>query len=96
MRLVVIYKDNPAMMEHRKKNEAAHFDYLDANSSEIIIGGGLRNKPDADFVGSLWVLEVDSFERAEELVKNDPYFVPHLRDYQILVWGKAGSKDVTL
>lgn len=96
MRLVVIYKDKPAMMAHRAKNEDAHFDYLEQNSDEILVGGGLRNEPGADFVGSLWILEVASFERAEELVKNDPYYVPDLRNYEILVWGKAGTREVVL
>lgn len=96
MRLVVIYKDKPEMMDHRRQYESAHFEYLDANCNEILIGGGLRNRPGSNFVGSLWVLEVDSFERADELVRNDPYFAPELRQYEILVWGKAGTKDVVL
>ena len=96
MRLVVIIRDKPEMMQHREKYESLHFAYLDKYHTEITIGGGLRNEPGGDFVGSLWILEVDSLERAEELVKNDPYFVPELRDYEILVWGKAGSRDVVL
>lgn len=96
MRLVVIYKDKAAMMGHRAKNETAHFAYLEKHSDEIVIGGGLRNEPGGLFVGSLWVLEVASFERAEELVKNDPYYAPDIRSYEILVWGKAGTKDVIL
>ena len=84
------------MMAHREKNEARHFAYLDKYYSEIIVGGGLRNEPGGHFVGSLWVLEVESFERATELVINDPYFVPGLREYEIFVWGKAGNRDVVL
>jgi len=96
MRLVVVYKDQPEMMAHRALNEAAHFAYLDKHNDEIMIGGGLRNEPGADFVGSLWILEVTSFERAEKLVQDDPYYVPGLRNYEILVWGKAGNREVVL
>lgn len=96
MRLIVMFKDKPEMMAHRALNESAHFSYLDAHCDEILIGGGLRNEPGAAFVGGLWVLEVASFERAEELVQNDPYYAVNLRDYEILVWGKAGSREVTL
>ncbi len=96
MRLVVIYKDQPEMMAHRTLNEEAHFTYLDQHNDEILIGGGLRNEPGDSFVGSLWVLEVVSFERAEELVQNDPYYAPDLRHYEILVWGKAGNREVIL
>ncbi|MEH6578338.1 MAG: YciI family protein, partial [Amphritea sp.] len=96
MRLVVIFKDKPEMMAHRDENESLHFAYLEKHYDEIIVGGGLRHEPGGCFVGSLWVLEVESFERANELVINDPYFVPELREYEILVWGKAGSRDVIL
>ena len=96
MRLVVIFNDKPGMMEHRALNEKAHFGYLDQHCSEILVGGGLRNEPGASFVGGLWVLEVESFERAEELVQNDPYYVSNLRSYEILVWGKAGNREVVL
>ncbi|MDD1780145.1 YciI family protein [Enterovibrio sp. ZSDZ35] len=96
MRLAVIFKDQPEMMLHREKYQDRHFAYLDKHHSEILIGGGLRNAPGAEFVGSLWILEVDSFERAEELVQNDPYYVPELREYEVLVWGKAGDRKVVL
>ena len=96
MRLVVIIKDKPEMMSHREKYEALHFEYIEKHHKEILIGGGLRNQPGKDFVGSLWVLEVASFERATELVVNDPYYVSDLREYEILVWGKAGNREVSL
>lgn len=96
MRLIVSYRDKPEMMAHRAQHETEHFNYIDEHCDEIIIAGGLRHEPGGDFVGSLWILEVDSFERAEELVQNDPYFAPHLREYEVLVWGKAGNREVTL
>ena len=96
MRLIVYFEDKPEMMAHRAKNENAHLEYFQANQSEIPIAGGLRPEPDGKFVGGLWVMEVESFERAEEIVKNDPYYVPNLRDYKLLVWGKAFDEDVTL
>lgn len=96
MRLAVIFDDKAEMMAHRAKYEPLHLAYLEANHREILIGGGLREKPNDVFVGGMWVLEVDSFARAEELIKNDPYYQPNLRSYKILVWGKAGDRDVVL
>lgn len=96
MRLVVIFKDKPEMMAHRAQFGSEHLDYLESNSEEILIGGGLRHAPGSDFAGGLWVLNVKSFERAEELVKNDPYYNAELRQYEILLWGKALDKDVLL
>lgn len=96
MRLIVSFRDKPEMMVHREKHESEHFKYLETHRDEILIGGGLRNEPGGDFVGSLWVLDVESFDRADEFVRNDPYFVPELRTYEVLVWGKAGNHKVIL
>ncbi len=41
-------------------------------------------------------MEVESFQRAEEIIKNDPYYSPELRSYDLLVWGKAHKRDVVL
>jgi uncharacterized protein YciI len=96
MRLVAYFEDKAGMMAHRKENEPAHLNYIKANKTEIVIAGGLRPEPDGKFVGGLWVMDVDTFERAEELIKNDPYYVPELRSYKLLVWGKAIDEPVTL
>ena len=96
MRLVVYFKDGPEMMAHRAKNEQYHLDYLENHQDEILIAGGLRPEPGGKFVGGLWVMEVESFERAEEIIKNDPYYAPELRSYELLVWGKAHDRDVVL
>lgn len=96
MRLVVIFDDKPEMMSHRAQYEPLHLAYLEDNSKEILIGGGLKESLEDIFVGGMWVLEVESFTRAEEIIKNDPYYAPEFRSYKILLWGKAGNKDVIL
>ena len=79
MRIIAYFKDSPAMMDHRAKYESDHLLYLKENQKEIPIAGGLRPEPGGKFVGGLWVMEVESFERAEEIIKNDPYYAPDLR-----------------
>lgn len=96
MRIIAYFEDSPKMMAHRVLHEPDHLAYLKKNLKEIPIAGGLRPEPGGKFVGGLWVMEVDSFERAEELVKNDPYYAPDLRTYKLLVWGKAHEGDVIL
>ena len=96
MRLVAYFKDGPGMMAHRARYEQDHLDYLEAHQQEIPIAGGLRPEPGGVFVGGLWVMEVDSFERAEDLIRNDPYYAPTLRTYELRVWGKAHARDVVL
>jgi uncharacterized protein len=96
MRLICHFEDSPAMPAHREQWGEAHLAYLKANAGEILIGGGLREQPDGAFVGGLWVMEVESLERARELVEADPYYRPDLRRYKLLVWGKAFDEPVML
>lgn len=89
MRLVAIFDDTPPMAAIRARLEPVHIEYLRAHSSEILIGGGLRDVPGGAYVGGLWVLEVESKARAVRLVEDDPYFQAERRPYRLLVWGKA-------
>lgn len=88
-RWVVFFDDEPGMMDVRREREPLHLAYLERHAEEIRMAGGLREAPDAAFVGGLWVLEVASRERAVALIENDPYCVPSLRRYRLLTWGKA-------
>lgn len=97
MRWIAIFEDSPGMLAVRKAREALHLAYLGAHESEILIAGGCREAPGADYVGGLWVLEVASRERAVALIENDPYFEPAVRRYKLRVWGKAfADRDVLL
>jgi uncharacterized protein len=89
MRWIALFDDKPGMLAVRQEREPLHLAYLRAHEAEILIAGGLREAPGAGFVGGLWVLEVESRERAVELVEKDPYFVPEHRSYRLLTWGKA-------
>ena len=89
MRWIVFFSDTPDMMEIRKERQDLHFEYLGRHETEILIAGGCREIPDGAFVGGLWVLEVNSKDRAVELIENDPYFVSSCRTYKLLTWGKA-------
>lgn len=96
MRIVCIFADKPEMNEHRKIYGSDHLAYLKENQDEILIGGGLRDEPNGSYVGGMWVLEVESFQRAKELIESDPYYAPELRSYQLKVWGKAFDEPVVL
>jgi uncharacterized protein YciI len=97
MRWVAIFDDQPSMLAVRREREPLHLAYLRAHEGEILIAGGLREAPGGGFVGGLWVLEVESRERAVALVENDPYFVPACRSYRLLTWGKAlADKEAVL
>jgi len=89
MRWVAIFEDTPAMLEVRQKNEELHIEYLRQHMDEIVLAGGCRDTHGGTFVGGLWVLEVPSKERAQELIEADPYYVPGCRSYRLVTWGKA-------
>ena len=93
MRWIAIFEDKPEMLAVRKEREPAHLAYLKKHENEILLAGGCRDAPDEAFVGGLWVLEVASKERAIELIKSDPYFVPSYRSYKRRTWGKAFSDE---
>lgn len=96
-RWIVFFDDEPGMMDIRREREPLHLAYLERYAEEIPMAGGLRETPGEAFVGGLWVLEVESRERAVELIENDPYYVPALRHYRLLTWGKAfPDRRVTL
>lgn len=95
-RWIVYFEDEPGMLDIRREREPLHLAHLERHAAEILIAGGLREAPGATFVGGLWVLEVPSRERAVELIESDPYYVPALRRYRLLTWGKALDRSVTL
>jgi uncharacterized protein len=88
MRIVAIFDDTPAMADIRRRLEPEHLAYLRANLAEIRLGGGLRESDVPVFVGGLWILEVESRERAVQLIEDDPYFLAEPRPYRLLLWGK--------
>lgn len=96
MQYVVIFDDSPEMLLIRKARSTQHMAYLKENRNEILIGGGLREDPGGVFVGGMWILEVESRERAVTLIENDPYFVTAYRAYRLFVWGKALPESVLL
>ena len=89
MRFVVIFEEGPEMVAVRDALEPKHLAFLEANRAEIVMAGGLRNEHGGAYVGGLWVFEVNSRERAVQLIESDPYFKANPRQYRLLAWGKA-------
>jgi uncharacterized protein YciI len=89
MRFVVIFEDREEMIPVREAHEPAHLAFLDQHRDEIPMAGSLRNVHGGPFVGGLWVFEVESRERAVELIESDPYYKANPRQYRLLAWGKA-------
>lgn len=93
MRLVAIFEDCEGMQAVRKQLKAEHLAFFEANRKEIPLSGGLRVQPDDEIlVGGLWVFEVDSKERAIELIEADPFQKACPRKYRLYHWGKTLPK----
>jgi len=89
MHWIAIFSDEPEMLKIRTDRRRDHHSYLRQHEAEILVGGGFRSSPDEPLVGGLWIMDVESRERAVELIENDPYFHPEYRNYSLYVWGKA-------
>ena len=89
MRFVVIFEEGQEMAPVRAAHEPAHLGFLELHREEIRMAGGLREQHGGAYVGGLWVFEVESRERAIELIELDPYYKANPRSYRLLAWGKA-------
>lgn len=89
MRFVAIFEEGSDMAPVRQQHGQAHLDYLEQHRREIRMAGGLRHEHDGPFLGGLWVFEVDSRQRAIDLIAQDPYYKIKPRPYRLLAWGQA-------
>ncbi len=97
-RWVVVFKDTPEMMTIRsdKRRRDAHVAFAKAHP-ELLIGGGLKQEPEEDFCGALWIVDAKSKDAVETLVRADPFFVQEYRSFDIFAWGKIlEDQSVTL
>jgi len=94
IRWLVVFDDNPEMLDVRRRLQDQHLAYLREHIVEIPLAGGCRDEPDGDYSGGAWVLEVSSKERAVQLIENDPYFKANARHYRLRTWGKAFADHI--
>jgi uncharacterized protein YciI len=90
MLYVIRFHDRADSLEIREKHMQAHLDWLDANRDAVLIGGSLREAPGARPEGGMWLVEADSREAVEALMRTDPFWLYGLRErYEIHFWSKA-------
>ncbi|WP_052348697.1 YciI family protein [Leisingera methylohalidivorans] len=89
IRWAVMFRDAPAMTGVRasKARREAHVAYVE-DHPELRIGGGLKQDPEGDFCGALWIVEAEDRIEVEHLIHGDPFYVPAFRSYEIFAWGK--------
>jgi uncharacterized protein YciI len=90
MLFMVRFTDKPDRLDVRQAHLSAHMAWLAAHADAIRIGGPLRETPDADPVGAMWLVEAESREGVEAMLATDPFWVNGLRaSVEILEWRKA-------
>ncbi len=84
---LVVFNDDPAMLDVRAEFVDAHLAYVDAHSSKIVLAGGLRHESDTPFVGGSWLVKAANQSDVVKLIRDDPYYNPTHRKYDINYWG---------
>ena len=92
MLYAVLFEDNPNLgSDVRRQYMAAHLAFLEKNATQIKAAGPLR-APSGDPTGGLWLVEADSAEAVDALVKEDPFWPTGLRrSARILGWFQVFS-----
>jgi uncharacterized protein YciI len=90
MLYVVLFEDNATLgADVRRRHMAAHLSFLEHNAARIKAAGPLRTLS-GDPAGGLWVVEADSPDVIDALVKADPFWPTGLRhSVRILSWSQV-------
>jgi uncharacterized protein YciI len=94
----VLFEDDPTLgSEVRRRHMAAHLLFLESNAARIKAAGPLR-EASGDPAGGLWLVEAESPEAVDALVKQDPFWPTGLRrSVRILDWSRVfadGSRRI--
>ncbi len=87
MHYVVLFEDNPELgLEVRGKHMPAHLSFLEKHAGRVRAAGPLRT-PSNEPAGGLWLVEAESADAVDALVKADPFWPTGLRkSVRILEW----------
>jgi uncharacterized protein YciI len=90
MLYVVLFEDNATLgADVRRQHMTAHLSFLERNTARIKAAGPLRASS-GDPAGGLWVVEADSPDVVDALVKEDPFWPTGLRhSVRILSWSQV-------
>jgi uncharacterized protein YciI len=90
MLYVVLFEDNASLgADVRRQHMPAHLSFLERNAARIKAAGPLR-APSGDPAGGLWVVEAESADVVDALVKGDPLWPTGLRrSVRILIWAQV-------
>lgn len=73
MKYFVYRIDKPDSGALRAETRPAHLEYAKAVRDKIIFAGPTLSEDGSKMTASVWVLEADSFEEADEITRQDPF-----------------------
>jgi uncharacterized protein YciI len=86
---VLFEDDTNVAADIRTRHMPAHLGFLAANAERIKAAGPLR-EPAGEPAGGLWLVEADSPDTVDRLVKDDPFWPTGLRrSVRILAWSRV-------
>ncbi|TXI11493.1 MAG: hypothetical protein E6Q76_02395 [Rhizobium sp.] len=93
----VLFEDDMQIAtEIRKEYLRRHFAFLEANAASIRTAGPLSREDDA-FAGGLWLVEAETADVVDRLVKEDPFWAAGLRkSVQIFEWNRVFAEGALL
>lgn len=87
MLFIVRLTDKPDSITIRNQFVPAHREWLDRNHASVRAAGALRPEPEAPPVGACWIVEAQTKDEVETLLKTDPFWLHGVRQgYEILYW----------
>lgn len=97
MKFIILFEDAPqADPDIRKSHMAQHLGFLESHAAEIEAAGPLSD-PERQGRDGLWIVDVDSIDIAERLVREDPFWATGLRaSYSIIPWRQVFSNGSRL
>ena len=97
MLYAVLFEDNVNLSSDlRREHMPSHLAFLERNGSRIKAAGPLRASA-GDPAGGLWLVEADSPDVVDALVKEDPFWPTGLRrSVRILSWSQVFAEGKRL
>jgi uncharacterized protein len=86
MLYAVLFTDDDAHADARRRLMPAHLDFLEKHRDRIRAAGPLR-EPDGTAAGGLWLVEADTADAVTTLYQEDPFWPTGLRkSVRVLQW----------
>jgi uncharacterized protein YciI len=96
MLFAVLFEDNDNCADVRQRHMAEHLDFLSRHASMIKAAGPLRHS-EGPAAGGLWLVEADTSESVDRLVRTDPFWDTGLRrSVRVLIWNQVFADGVRL